>query len=183
MQKIKSQKGITLVALVITIIVVVILAGISITLGTSSMQESKDDNSKTALSIIQQAVITQYTKADTLGYTKQNANGNPSVNKPEIFVGTPKKPSEVVSLDSNISWVISLDTDAVYFEDFYYELNVEDQEKLGLENCEDTFIVNYKTGEVYNKVEKETSNHEALYIRSLNTISESPITTDNSFSE
>ena len=48
----------------------------------------------------------------------------------------------------------------------YKELSISDLEKLGVTNEEDTFIVNYKTGEVINATKKVTESGKALYVYS-----------------
>ena len=48
----------------------------------------------------------------------------------------------------------------------YKELNKNDLEKLGITGEENTFIVNYKTGEVINKTVRVTNLNEPLYIYS-----------------
>ena len=68
--KVKSQKGITLIALVITVIVVLILAGIGIgelSGNKSDIKQTKNTISKSELNKIQQVVIENYLKYKQLG--------------------------------------------------------------------------------------------------------------------
>jgi Tfp pilus assembly protein PilE len=67
MQKIKYEKGVTLVALVITIIVILILAGVTVNLSIDSVSSTRDRNLQSELEMIQQAIVTEYTKALELG--------------------------------------------------------------------------------------------------------------------
>ena len=60
----KNQKGITLIALVITIIVLLILAGITINMGKEGISESKEDALLSELGIVQNAVLQRKTKVD-----------------------------------------------------------------------------------------------------------------------
>ena len=48
----------------------------------------------------------------------------------------------------------------------YKKLSKDDLEKLGITGEEDTFIVNYNTGEVINETLKVTKSEKALYIYS-----------------
>lgn len=58
----------------------------------------------------------------------------------------------------------------VYQEDFYYRVGVQELQKLGISQDKNavtyTYIVNYKTGEVYNETKQATSASELLYLPS-----------------
>ena len=47
---------------------------------------------------------------------------------------------------------------------FYYELSSDDLKQFGIDKAEDTYIVNYKTGEVFNTSEKTTGDGSPLYL-------------------
>lgn len=52
-EKVKYEKGITLIALIVTIIVIIILAGITINVGTKTIQKAKLENLKTNMLLLQ----------------------------------------------------------------------------------------------------------------------------------
>lgn len=61
----KFQKGITMVSLVITMIVILILSGIGVTVGTETIKKSKDSKLTSELLVVQHSVLEQYTKYQT----------------------------------------------------------------------------------------------------------------------
>ena len=68
--KVKSQNGITLIALVITVIILLILAGIGIgelAANDGDIRQTKDTMSLTELNKVQQVVIETYLKYKQLG--------------------------------------------------------------------------------------------------------------------
>ena len=54
---------------------------------------------------------------------------------------------------------------SVFLERFIFNLL-----QLNIKNTNDTFVVNYKTGEVYNETVQVTSNKSNLYINMLNPV-------------
>ena len=61
-----NQKGITLLALVITIVVLIILTSITINIGKNEITESKEDTMLSELKIVQNAILQKKTKADLI---------------------------------------------------------------------------------------------------------------------
>lgn len=159
MQKINNNNGITLMSLVVIIIIISILTAVSIKLSNFSIDSSKDEAEYATLNIIQQAVEEQYSKAKLVNET----NVKISESKPSIFVGTPIEYTDIAS--TTINWHSKNYT---YYEDYYYRLTPSDLAQLKIKNTEDTFIVNYKTGEVYNETKKTTSKNANLYVYLLN---------------
>lgn len=148
---IRKSNGITLVALVITIVVLLIISGISIT-GTLTNQKQANATTQIAeLNIIQHAILERYTKSQL---TK------------EILPGTIITKAEVQSVIDEINLKTQENISLKGTE--YKQLEKTDLEKLGITGEEDTYIVNYKTGEVINKTQKVTKTGEALYIYSKN---------------
>lgn len=158
MLRIKNEKGITLMILVITIIVLLILASISINLGDDSIDSTKDRKLQAELEIVQQACVTEYTKAKKLGYLDNTTE------TPANFIGEQVNVSEIQTIYDN--WVLSEEPTEYYKK--YYRLEPENLKLLGLENSKSTYIVNYYTGEVFNET-KKTSEDLPLYIKSVTT--------------
>lgn len=153
MQKKKNEKGITLIALVITIVVLFIILGVSVNLGLDSVDTAKDRDMQAELEIIQQAAVTEFTKAKQLGYTNSN-------DTPPNFMGSIVS---VSNLPSGIDW--ELDTEPTEKYKSYYELTPENLAELEITNTDYTYIINYYTGEVYNKTKAKTSEDIPLYLK------------------
>lgn len=164
----KKESGITLAALVITIIVIFILASISINYGVDTLNESKAKNLAAAVEMVEQAIAEQYIKAtelNLLGIKKSEGN------QPSVFVGTIVKPNELPTISDSIEFQLKADLEAknendITYDESYYRLTPTDLEELKIESNEDnqyTYIVNYSTGEVFNETEKQTSKGDILY--------------------
>ena len=89
--------------------------------------------------MVQHAVLQRYTKY--------------SLTKDETMLVGDKIEEE--NLDSNITW---------QKQGSYYRINNEQFKELGITDIKDTYIVNYKTGEVYNETQKTTNDGNILYI-------------------
>ncbi|MBR3697400.1 MAG: hypothetical protein IKM97_03950 [Clostridia bacterium] len=157
MLKIKNENGISLIVLVVTIIVLFIIFSVTINIGTESIYSSKDKKLMAEIEIVQQACISEYEIANKLGYLE-----NPST-VPANFVGTEVLVANLPSITGK--WVIETEPLEAYKK--YFRLNPYELEQLGIKNSEDTYIVNYYTGEVYNETVRETSDNVLLYIKSL----------------
>ena len=155
--KIKSQKGITLVALVITIIVLIILAGITIGKiagNKGDVNQTKNAVALSELSKIQQAVMETYVKYKQL-------------NNSSLLIGTAIDNTEAQTMLTEVKPGESLKAnDSNEIEYKYYSLTKQDLTTLGLKNIQNDneYIVNYATGEVFNITQKQTINNEALYV-------------------
>ena len=146
---IRKNSGITLVALVITMIILLIVSGISITGALHGDKESKSAEQISELNIIQHALLERYTRAQL---TKEELPGTTitKVDVQKIIDDINNKSGENIQLKGTE----------------YKEINKSDLEKLGITGEEDTFIVNYKTGEVINKTARVTNLNKALYVYS-----------------
>lgn len=169
MQKIKNEKGVTLVALVITVIVSIIIASIGINIGLDSVNSTKDRNLQAELEIVGQAAITEYTKAVELDYL----NDTPY---PSNFVGTVVSVSALPIRPSGESWALSTEDATTYKS--YFRLTPNDLQKLDIANSEHTYIVNYYTGEVFNETKQKASNGADLYIKMDKATHETETTSD-----
>lgn len=145
----RKTNGVTLVALIITVILLLIISGISITGTLRGHKETKEASQISELNMIQHAILERYTKAQL---TK------------EELPGTTIKENDVRTIIDEINGITGEDITLKGTE--YKELSISDLEKLGVTNEEDTFIVNYKTGEVINATKKVTESGKALYVYS-----------------
>lgn len=148
---IRKDKGITLITLIITIVLLLIISGISITGTLRGHEETEEASQISELNIIQHAILEKYTKAQL---TKENLPGT-TINKTEV---------ETIINEINTKSGENINLKGTE----YMKLNVEDLENLGITKEEDIFIVNYKTGEVINSSKKVTKSGKALYIYSKN---------------
>lgn len=145
----RKTNGVTLVALIITVILLLIISGISITGTLRGHKETKEASQISELNMIQHAILERYTKAQL---TK------------EELPGTTITQNDVQTIIDEIKDITGEDITLKGKE--YKELSISDLEKLGVTNEEDTFIVNYKTGEVINATKKVTESGKALYVYS-----------------
>ncbi|MFR8104649.1 MAG: hypothetical protein ACLU8F_06235 [Clostridia bacterium] len=149
-KEIKYTKGITMVALVITIIMLLILTSVTLYVGTDQIQKAEDNKLLTELGMVQHAVLEQYSK-----YTMTKVEAD--------LVGTPVEASELtaISAELNITFVM---------RDGYYKVTPENAVNMGIKDAEDTYIVNYKTGEVLNLTKKKTKSGQVLYQKAISQV-------------
>ena len=146
----RKNKGITMVALVITIIILLILAGISVTGVIRGIDETNESTQISQLEMVQHALLERKTKADL---TKEK----------ETLPGTTADYTELQNLIKEINKMSSANITLRGNKEDYKELSTADLKELGIEKETNTFIVNYKTGEVINKTQKVTKAGRALY--------------------
>ena len=146
----RKNKGITMVALVITIIILLILAGISVTGVIRGIDETNESTQISQLEMVQHALLERKTKADL---TKEK----------ETLPGTTANYTELQNLINEINTMSSANITLRGNKEDYKELSTADLKELGIEKETNTFIVNYKTGEVINKTQKVTKAGRALY--------------------
>ena len=139
-----NQKGITLIALMVTVIITLILASIGTYEGIQAITNAKENKYKSELGMIQHTILERYAEYKV---TKN----------PNILLGTEVEYSSVLSLANEIG-VTELRATSNY-----YELTPENLAKMGVKEAKDTYIVNYTTGEVINKTIKTTPSGDVLY--------------------
>lgn len=173
-QMMKKENGITLMLLAVSVLVMIILIGTGMTAVYTGINEVKDNKLNTELGIVRQAIVEQYALAEAVGKTKVLKEdvpvsfwiGEKIDNGDMIYVPT----SGLNAEDENATEFFSRiqDCHPVYQEDFYYRLQKEELQQLGItsEESEYVYIVNYATGEVYNETKKLTSTGNLLYIPS-----------------
>ena len=148
----RKNRWITLVSLVITIILLLIITGISITGTLRGHEETEEASEISELNMIQHAILERYTKAQL---TKETLPGT-DIEKDQV-----QKTIDEINNESNEQQISLKGTE-------YKRLDTTDLSNLGIKKEEDTFIVNYKTGEVINETKKTTKSGKALYIYAKN---------------
>ncbi len=157
MNKIKQEKGITLLILCITVAVLMLLAGIAIQIGDHDADASIDGKLQGELQMVQHAVLEQYVKYKT------------TLNK-SYLVGTDYENQIQDFMKQNYSGeVLTLKTSDERKEEYkkYYYLTPEDLESIGIKESEFSYVVNYYTGEVMNASRYETSMGLKLYVKGI----------------
>lgn len=152
---VKEKRGITLIALVITIIILTILTSIgigSVSLVKENIQKSKDTIAMSDLAKVQQLVMENYVRY------KQSGNER-------ILKGTKVEYSEAQEELKKIdSGLMLRKKDSSNPEEWYYKLQNLQLKEMGIENVDDdVYIVNYSTGEVFNITQKRTGLGNLLY--------------------
>ena len=158
-KNINNNKGITMIALVVTIIVLFIIAGISLRAfkkDDNNISTSKDEITKSELSKIQQALFENYFKY------KQTGNNN-------VLIGTKLSLAEATQLFNTMGSSETLKVTEYDEENpstFYYKLQSSQLKEIGFKNVsdDDEYVINYSTGEVFNFTQKKSSDGEILYI-------------------
>ena len=169
---IENNKGITLMALIITIIVLMIITGIGIGASTGmrgNINESKEVMATAELSKIQQAVLENYIKYKQL-------NQERFLYGVKITFAEAKTEFENLGLNGNETLKVS-SYDGISEADpslFYYKLDKMHLKEMGLQNINnnDQYIVNYSSGEVFNITQKKTASGNVLYVESKKVNSE-----------
>ncbi len=153
MKEKKNQTGVTIVSLVITVIVLMIVAGIGVKVGTDQITKTKDNTVVSELSMVQHAILEQYTKYKTT----KNAN---------YLVGNMVSGEELNSITSTLGvTLVTVPSSYSEKERAYYKLDKASLLEIGIKNTDDEYVVNYISGEVMNITKKATSEGNALYVR------------------
>ena len=169
-----NESGVTLMVLVVTVIILSILTGVSIYMGTTSIQDISDKQDMSVLNMVQEIVIAQYTKTQYLSQTEwklsEHSTQPPSyfgecILTQERYIKLPNDNSSM--FPSASQYVTNMSTASATYDDCYYRLDENVLKNLGItDSTEDdkdlhTYIVNYKTGEVYD----ETMLSSKFYIK------------------
>ena len=172
----KNEKGITLIAIVITIIILTIIAAISITFSNDTLNDVVNQKIMIELSNVQQAIFEQYVLLRSYGSEGQVPIGNitwdvfleEDINRPLELLG-----KRIVN-ESNLEDYGFTQNKVTYtidmpYENYYYVLKKTDLVDLGLQDNSDgneySYIVNYSTGEVFDLMNK-------IYIKEYDSIFE-----------
>lgn len=161
----RKNKGITIISLTITIILLLIIASITVSIGMNSLKDSKENLKLSELNIVQQAVLENYTKYKTTNNDIYILGNQVSYSDMQTLI------SEINSKNTtgeNITLKVSDYTSgALDISIYYYELSQEDLEKMGISDTDETYIVNFSTGEVINKTLKVTGSGKPLYTHAM----------------
>ena len=150
--KIKNEKGITLITLATTITLLIIIATISLK-ATGTIDKLADDSIlKSELQMVQHAILEEKTKSKFIN---------------EELPGTNISKEAVQNIVTEINSLAKSSITLKGEDGDYKELNEIDLKALGITEETDTYIVNYKTGEVINKTQKVTNKGNALYTYSI----------------
>ncbi len=119
-----NNKGISIITLIITIVIIIILAGMSIYYGLDkNIGETTNTMSYNEIFDVSESV-SQRTLLNRINPDKYKLIGE------KLTDANPKKINEIT------------------YGDGWYELLAKESSKLGLENVKKNYVVNYKTGEV-----------------------------------
>lgn len=166
----KNNKGVTLIALIITIIVLIILSSIATTQGLKTMKAGKAETTIGEVLMVSQAVLEQYTKYVITDKDDYLCGRKMTYAEVQEIVDEMNRKTQEKNNENNTDYkLVNLkmqNYDSNLFtpnEQYYYRLSENDLVILGIKNTAYTFIVNYKTGEVINETELNTTYGEALY--------------------
>lgn len=151
MYKFKTQKGITIVSLVITIIILLIISSIGINFGINGINSTKDSKLESELNMVQHAVLEQYTKYKTT--------------KDIVYLVGNKVPEEQLKEITEELGIALVNIPDTYSNKDYYKLDKASLKEIGIQETEDEYIVNYISGEVINITKKRLSNNTPLYTK------------------
>lgn len=151
----KSNKGITMVALMVTVIVLLILSSITINYGKNTIKMAKLENFKTNMLLIEAKAKEYVEKASyDLGVKPDEATEEMVTTAKSELKGTLLSSSELLT-NMGITDSPSNDTARVY----YYELSTQNLEEMGINGLESNstegiFIIKYDISnvevEIYN---------------------------------
>lgn len=159
----KENKGITLVALVITIVVLLILAGISIGIGNNVIKSAELENLKTNMLLIKVKAKEYVENANfQLGTNFESATDKETriTNAKAELKGEEIKDSSIFSDGINISQE-KLEDDKLKYYTYYYKLDTNNLADMGLSKVESDekngwYIIKYDIKnleiEIYNTV-------------------------------
>lgn len=147
----RSEKGITLVVLVVSIIIMGIIAGVGVYQGTKGVTTAKDSKLMSEVGMVQHAILEQYAKYKT-------------TNNKTYLKGNKIDKNSVVQIATEMG-INLVNIPATYTNAEYYKLSASDVQNLGFENAKDEFIVNYVSGEVINYTNRKDSKGNPVYVK------------------
>ena len=177
----KNRSGITLIALVITIVVLFIILSITLNYGLSELHDVSNKKTESELGIVQEAIMQRYAlvkSSNQLGIIAPAISANANIDadtektRPKGLVGTRIADCQTDIINNGFTGISLMSTYSSgegnkKFEEFYYSLNEADLIELGIEKGDETkisddvspkarsYIVNYSTGEVFDTANKK----------------------------
>lgn len=145
-----NQKGITLIVLVITIIVMIILATISINYGLKSVDSAQDDILQANIQMVQQKI--------TEDYIKDKMNGNK-----KDYLGMALTYDEVQEIKGSETIALQKLTSRAEYNNGnpYYKLTTEVLRNMGIEVPDDQeYLIDYDNGEIWDITNIKYKNDE-----------------------
>lgn len=153
----KKEKGVTLISLVVTIVIIIILAGITLKIGSKDTKFAEDNAALTEIAMVQNAILQRKTKVELTGE-----------NYPGVIIS--QSGIDINSVIEEMNSKKAKDENNIQLQDenldnYYFLSNSNGGlEELGIANSDSDYIVNYKTGEVINYTNQVTKNGKLLYI-------------------
>lgn len=168
LQMIKNKRGITLMSLMIVVIIIFILAGVGLNISFMAIKDVINNKLSGELGILRQAIVERYSMAAAVNQLEVGANKQ----QVSFWVGDKIQDVSGIELPDSANqnedteiFVSNLENYTIeYQEDYYYRLNPNQLDEIGVRNSDYTYIVNYKTGEVYNETKKVDSKNNLLYL-------------------
>lgn len=144
----KNQKGITLISLTVTIIILVLLSSITIRVGTDAYTATLTKTFISQMKVIQGKVdnLTENSNLDTSSFVKLSSLESEDKDY-ELFTNIISNPEDY-NINTNISWNDILDSNA---DNYYYFTPENLESKLGLKNQKFTVIINFQTRNIISK--------------------------------
>lgn len=139
----KNQKGITMVILVVTIILLLLLSGVTMTVSLQSLHMANVQSYVSKMKVIQGKVdnfVQETTDIESQGFQKLSDLAMSDKETYDSFLQILANPADY-SIDVTKSWDNALDSDV----NQYYYFSAKDLEKLGLKNQDLEVIVNFET--------------------------------------
>ena len=146
-----NEKGITLVALTITVIVTLIIASVSITVSLDNAKKSRESIAKSELGMVGNAIVQTNTKYEI---AKEDPNNS---------IGKKIEQSQYDEINAVLQ-TKSLSLKSNQVGDYILLEPEKGLKQIGINNTEDTYIVSFKTGEVFNYTKKKTNEGTILYV-------------------
>ena len=196
MQRInRNDKGVTLMILTVTIVVLLIILGITLNYGVSEIHDVSNKKMESELEIVQEAIMQRYALVKSEGQLGIKApsissNTQTETTRPSGLVGTRIANSSYIETQgfSGVEPMITYSSgeNNKNFEDYYYLLNENDLRDLEIEkgdnpnesgSKERSYIVNYSTGEVFDVGNKKyyqtgSNNGDLVYKQPTNVVTD-----------
>lgn len=136
------EKGITLITLIITILVMIIIMGTITIVSTDFMEVANDNKLQEELTMVNNVISESYanyirTKDNRYLSGERLTSNQVQEVADSVGIALVIIPNNIKEQDANLSE--------------YYRLTPTDLTNIGIEDAKDTYVVNYLTGEVINE--------------------------------